>query len=199
MFKRIIYILSIGILALLFACAGQSKDESAPTNAMMEESEDAKGVLSETDIIDLPEELSEEQQNAFQLRAIQKLEDFTDYVKLLSEADMDNDLKEHSRELIKQVFIHDSIAVFSPDSNLLSFIEEISAVSSPITFKTNKIEFSNPIAKDSLGSYTGEMKVIWEPLNDTNVNHVQVYLIELTKEFGETNQKTVEIRLGNIY
>ena len=92
--KSILHILIIAIAFALYSCAGEgsSNDNAVSTT---ESSKMSKGIPTEilTELERPKTELTDEQLKAFELRAIQKFEDFTDYIKLISDPDVDQNLE----------------------------------------------------------------------------------------------------------
>jgi hypothetical protein len=167
----------------------------------------SKYAASDFEIETLPENLSTEQQEAFQLRAIQKFQDFTDYLKIISNPKMDKDLKKHSQKLLKELFISDTITItdsslIDPNETTISlsrFILFVKDHPKIVNFKTNNITFTIPLNKDSTDSYMGVMETLIATKHNQKKIKINVHLIEIDKQFGETTQKAIEIKLGNIY
>ncbi|MDF1671908.1 MAG: hypothetical protein P1U41_00245 [Vicingaceae bacterium] len=209
MFKQVLHIISFYLLLVLFSCAGESRYEDAVAPA--EESKSIPGnnaeFTEELNINKLPKSLSIEQQAAFELRAQQKFQDFLDYLKIVSNPKMDKGLVKHSEELMKELFISDTITITDSSiidqkessiklSRLISLIKQRNKT---VNFLTNNIIFSIPLDKDSSNNYKGIMEASVIRKHKTKTIRVDIYLIETTKQFGDTEQKTIEIKLGNIY
>jgi len=219
MFKLLLHITSICGIAFLFSCAGDSMQESKVAAIATEETEPAGGGNNNTSIEisieTLPENLSKEQQKAFELRAKQKFQDFLDYVQLISNPKMNKDLITHSNKLIKELFLNDSITLadtvnafyipFNLNNTPSILISDFYNTNPLITFnrplkiKTKSISFTNPLTSDSTGNYKGVMQAEIVVNKKSTLKHIDVYLIETNKQFGAEEQKTIEIKLGNIY
>jgi hypothetical protein len=220
MFKLLLHITTIFGIALLFSCASDSMQENKSAASVTEEAEPSAGennkyAVADFEIGTLPKNLSPDQQEAFQLRAKQKFQDFTDYLKIISNPKMDKDLKKHSQKLLKELFLNDSITFsdttnsfyipFNPNDSTPVMISDFHNINLLITFKRplkisiQSISFTNLLATDSNNIYRGIMQAQLT-VNKKNVSkNIDVYLIEIDKQFGETTQKTIEIKLGNIY
>jgi hypothetical protein len=207
--KNKLFLNSTIILALLFfSCAGESKDENISfTETEPKNNIDVGSKEIFTELENPNTEFTSEQLEAFQLRAIQKFQDFTDFIKMISDNKIDKDLREHSIQLSTELFISDSILI--TDSSLINksesivtlinFLKRIKPRSKPITAKTSLIEFIQPLTKDSSNFYTGVMDaVILIKGKNKNIN-IDVKVVEIQKEFGDSSQTTMDVRLGNIY
>ena len=192
----------------LFSCAGESSNEDA--SYLTIESDKTSNDISEETLTELEEpntDLTSEQLEAFELRAIQKFYDFTDFVKMISNNQIDKDLREHSIQLSTDLFINDSVLI--TDSSLIdksessvtlaNFLNRIKPRSTPISVKTTSIEFAQNLTKDTNNIYTGSMYAIVLVNGKTKKINIVVELVEIQKEFGNNSQTITDVRLGNIY
>lgn len=202
---------------VLIGCMNKSSNEDMNVAASVEMEPAAsnnKDIADELIVSELPIELSEDQQKAYQLRAQQKFQDFLDYLKIVSDPKIDKGLVKHSENLIKDLFINDTVTFYDGDTilyemidhnnplPLFDYIENVKIVShrEAITSKIKTAEFVKPLKKDSTDNfYNGKLQteIILNQKSVTKI--VDIYLVETTKQFGDTEQKTVEVKLGNIY
>lgn len=202
MFKLLLHITTICGIVFLFSCASDSMQES---KIATEEAEPAGGGNSEYttadfDIETLPENLSPEQQEAFQLRAKQKFQDFSDYLEILSDKKMNNDLKQHSYKLTMDLFLSDSTTiVINQEKKIKVLLKEYLSLlmknKKSQKFNYKNIQFTENLKRDSLFNYSASITFEAKNISKT----IDVYLIETKKQFGDSEQKTIEIKLGNIY
>ena len=212
--SRLIHIALIAFTSLLYSCAGESKD----ANMMASPTESAKAtndIPQEffTELEDTSKKLTQEQLEAFELRAIQKFQDFTDYLEIISDKNVDTNLINHSLNLVEELFINDSVTIPSSDNILgyetldreqallMQYLYDIPNIHHPLEFniKTKSIIFSTPLKLDSTRKYNGilEASLI---INGKKWNkNIDVHLIEVKKDFGKNSQTIKEVRLGNIY
>lgn len=205
--RKLLHIILIAIILALSSCAGESQDKSARTN--VNESAKMSDDFSEevfTELENPNAELAAEQLEAFQLRAIQKFQDFLDYLKIISNPDVDNDLKEHSLQLAIELFMNDStlitdsIITVSIDGIILKdYLEKIKSNKNPIFIGIEKIGFSEPLELDSLNNYKGKIEVSLKIKESAINKKVAVYLIQIEKSFGQHEVNINEVKLGNIY
>jgi len=217
MFKYIIHITYLCLIISLFSCAGESQYNDTAL-ASVEESKSIPGnsveFTEELNINKLPESLSKEQQEAFELRAQQKFQDFLDYLKIVSDPKIDKGLVEHSENLMKELFINDSVTFYDGDTILyqmidhndpillFDYIRDSKLVShrEKIESKINSFNVVSPLKLDSISSnYVGKLEIDMVLNQKATLKTIDVYLVESTKQFAEEEQKTIEIKLGNIY
>ncbi|MBL4594670.1 MAG: hypothetical protein JKX68_12775 [Flavobacteriales bacterium] len=206
--KLLLNITTIFFILVLFSCAGEDmKNDNIST-------ETAKSTTTETDepkeIISVLErgdaELTSEQKEAFQLRAIQKIEDFIDYLRIISDPKVNNDLKEHSYQLALGLFINDSTffsdsAITNPSNSifLTDYLTKMKSRKNPFTVNIKNIQFSEKLELDSLNIYKGSMIMSLGIKQKTVVKNIDVHLLEIQKIFGDSTLAIMEVRLGNIY
>ena len=209
--KQFLHIILIAIV--LYSCAAESKDENtsaSPAESAKTAGDRGGGIFTELEKDN--EELTTEQLEALQLRAIQKFQDFTDYLKIISDNDVDDDLKKHSVQLALDLFINDTITISNSDmlsnvdsskittTSLTAFIDSIHQDTGSLIFITvNTNKFIQPLTIDSTNNYTGIIESSFLVNGKETIKKIDVHLIDIQKEFGETNQTILEVRLGNIY
>ena len=210
--RKFLHIILIAIV--LYSCAGESKDENTlaiPTESA-KKADDLGGGEIFTELEKDNEALTTEQLEALQVRAIQKFQDFTDYIKIISDNDVDDNLKNHSVQLALDLFINDTITISSSDIyenldtnasttiSLAKFVNTLahsSGLQIFITIKTSK--FINPLRINSFNKYSGMIESTFLVNGKETSKKIDVQLIEIQKEFGENSQSIMEVRLGNIY
>lgn len=192
-------------ILFLMSCASDSMQESKVAAVFTEEAEPSAGgkgnnTAIELDFETLPENLSTEQQKAFQLRAKQKFQDFSDYLEILSDKKVNRDLKQHSYKLTMDLFINDSTTIIINQEKkiqilLKEYLTLLMKNKEPQKFNYKNIQFTENLKRDSLFNYSGT--ITFEAKNTSKT--IDVYLIETKKQFGVEEQNTIEIKLGNIY
>lgn len=206
MFKNVIHIISVLIIVSVFiSCAGESKNDSVASGTMIEEDLSAEPNPVELTIKELPDSLTEKQQKAYQLRAKQKFQDFIDYIEILSDKKVDIDLKQHSYKLAMDLFLNDSTTIIiNKEKKINVQLKEYLSLlmmnqKKSERFDYKNIQFTENLKRDSLSKYYGTITFQTKPYNGNLFSTVDVYLIETKKQFGSSVEKTIEIKLGNIY
>ena len=213
--KFLLNITTILTLAL-FSCAGENKDENisfTSTKSVMDSDDVTKEIFTELE--NPSTELTEEQLMAFESRAIQKFKDFTDYIKILYNPKVDDNMTKHSLNLALELFKNDSILI--KDTNLIESFADVHHIGQPIYIidflnllyfelhkktiqvKVKSIELVKPLILDSTNSYNGLMKASLIIENERINLQVDIHLAKIQKDFGENSQSIMEVRLGNIY
>lgn len=187
---------------LLWSCAGQADEEvtaSTDNSARMEE-----------EISPLPQtmsikDLNGAQRNAFEAKSIQKLQDFFDYLKIISDPEVSADLRNHSYNLALDLFVNDTVTV--TDSLLQNgtpipiqkYLSSILVKKNKVTPLVYEVIVAEPLVVDSSETCNGKLNAKFSLRNQQLNKTIAIHLIEVNKTFGETNQKTIEVKLGNIY
>lgn len=197
-----IHIIPFFCLLLLLSCAGESKQ--ADSNAEYEDTptESAKEQVNFNINI---HQLNAAQLLAFKVRAKQKVKDFADYIKIISDPKVEKDFKTHSINLATELFISDTVLI--KDSlltnaggvPLIQYLNELSNAKKNTIIIPKKINFSDSFSIDSLNNYTGTIDTKFKLNGYLLHKKVDVYIIEIDKDFGDTTEKTIEVKLGNIY
>jgi hypothetical protein len=215
--NQLLHIIFFLFALVLFSCASENNDKKVSTTPA--ESTIMKNAVTTEVFTELEEpnaELTSEQLKAFELRAIQKFEDFTDYVAIISNPKVKHDLVNHSLILVQDLFINDSI--FLSDSLLINHftlvsnkepyrqylidllkLESVSAREPKITIQTKFINFLVPLTKDSINNYFGIMDASIMINGKKSIEKIDVHLLKIQKKFGDSIQDIMEVRLGNIY
>ena len=181
--NELLHILIISVAVVLFSCAGESRNEDS-SNATTESTKISNDILVELETPNT--KLTNEQLQAFEVRAIQKFQDFTDYVKIISTNDVEKELINHSLNLMHEIFINDSTEMpfkFHLKTNI----------------KIKKIKFSTPLMIDSIGSFNGIMEASLIINGKRAIKKIDIHLVKIEKTFGDNKQYINEVRLGNIY
>ncbi len=204
------YSIYIFIAFIFFSCANQSMDKNDNLTATMVETEQEMKPIEDVMELEKTEtieqfSLSKEQREAFELRGIQKFQDFIDYIKIISDKKVATPLKEHSLKLAMELFVNDSTMLTDSlltDTNtsitVKSFLTKIKSNKRPITIKVNSIRFSMPIEADSLMNYKGNIEAILSFHGKKTSKNISVLLVNVKKDFGSIDKEITEIRLGNI-
>lgn len=212
--KHLLYIIPTLVALILYSCAGESMKNDMVTEAT--ESAKVDDTISDEIFRGIEEpntELTPEQIKAFQIRAIQKFEDFTGYIKIISDPDVESDLAEHSMRLALELFVNDTVKIkdsilikldIKPDYKpflinkyLLSL--HFRKYKKLVLIKTKSIKFISSLAKDSTNLYQGTMEASLRINGKKSFKNIDVHLVEIRKEFGDNSQAIMEVRLGNIY
>ena len=173
----------------LLSCAGESKQsdngnfesENIPT-------ESAKEIV----IFDLnSDNISNEQSDAFKVRAEQKVKDFFDYVKIISDPKVEEDFKIHALELASNLFasdtstIKDSLLIEGTEATINEYLNNITTSKNSVIIIPKKIAFTQEFLADSTGSYSAIIQVKFIAKGKVSSKNLQIYLLETDKIIGD--------------
>ncbi|MGK7393436.1 MAG: hypothetical protein ACNS62_02650 [Candidatus Cyclobacteriaceae bacterium M3_2C_046] len=186
--KSFILIVWIGV-----SCASMNKED----NYLAEDTVQARKITSaaiESQFIS--NHLTSKNLDAFELRAIQKLEDFNDYLAILTHPQYDQELKLNAMQQASSLFLHPGIDVnFSGISSLEHFLKTTLEHSS----ETPLLDISEIKVKEKL---TPHSDLTYQGLITFRENQqdktARMILKKTPKQFGQENLQVWEIFLGEI-
>jgi hypothetical protein len=159
----------------------------------------------------------EDQLRGFELRATQKLEDFMDFVKIISNSDYPESLREHAREMAIKLFVSDStrIAFLLPGTHRDTVIPVSGLLNLLLYEKDLRIDpalssfrISEPLQEIPKGEYAGKIAYIQlsrffneDPGGSEPIRRLfegDILLRKIPKNFGYETRDVWEVSLGNI-
>lgn len=200
--NRLLSVIVLSTIYCLSACSEKAADESVTS---IEEHDDVSAKNSNNEPVEinsLPEKLSEEQRDAFELRAIQKFEDFVGYVKIISDQKVDKNLIAHTMQQATELFVSDTTTIQDSLINngnavqMNTYLQSLKKSKKPQNIIIDNSCFSSHLSEES---FKGTIEVYLTIKNKKIVKYVDVFLVEVNKNFGGQNEETIEIKLGNIY
>lgn len=201
----------IGLTWLLISCAAEvdRSDESASdftdSSFLIEESSNLEvDYLSDNNIV------------AFEQRAMQKLEDFSDFLAILSDTTIDSEFKKQAALMAVEIFINTENTIsFSLSDDLSADEQTIEAFLLELqngklgilSIEIQNVSTSQKMKQSNNQEYKGLMKLELSIANkrETQIkkNTVQleceVMAKKVDKEFGNTSKMVWEVFLGDIY
>ena len=152
---------------------------------------------------------------AFEISAKEKLIDFADYIKIVSDTCLAHSFRMQSSELVKDLFISDEIRVSGwcktyPKSGLVSLEELLANIMKegmPGWIKPVQINISEPFVMENDSTYfcnlTSNCKFLpWESNDTSELSdriYVNIYLIKRLRSFGKDQYRVWDVYLGDIY
>lgn len=203
--NKVFFLLVVPVLLCFYSCASKSADENMNNLAsepVMSKDDAGGAAMAYMEINELPEQLSEEQKEAFELRAIQKLEDFIGYLKIISDRKVDKKLVSHTVTQANELFVSDTITIQDSLINdgsptlISNYLNALEKNANPLTISIGQSCFTTHLNTET---YRGTIETHLLIKTKELVKYVDVYLVEISKDFGGEQQKAVEVRLGNIY
>lgn len=162
------------------------------------------------------EKLDETKLNAFEERAIEKIQDFGEYVMIYSNQDYDTAFKSQAGKMIFDLFIDSNVEINidlsngkSEDIALIGFLEQLDScdynelvVSSQDFFLNTPLHFSADSLYEGEVSYTNEVYGVKSGdslLIHSASNRVEIIVRKVNKKFGNRSNLIWKVFLGKIY
>lgn len=204
----------VAILAYLLlcskSCGSDEKDDSAKQAAELTQTKVSIKNEFESD------NLSKKSLRAFEVKAKQKLVDFSDYLDIYSDKQMDESFKSQARQMILDIFMSDTIRVTTlllQESNAKYFqITEFLSSSSAsgynsMDFIFDSIEVAAPLLRTDNFNYKGRLsfsrRVKISSASDTLFTgpdrmEVDIFASKVRKQFGSDTLQIWSVFLGDI-
>ena len=210
--NRISYISIIVIIYLVCSARTCTEDEDATAKKeeqyIMNLKESVKHVF-------MSDSLSDQLLRAFEITAEEKLNDFADYMKIISDTTLDLRFRQQATELVRNLFVASDIELQSwsrvyhvTGLNTLELLLEHS-ISEGIScwIQPSQINVINPFTQVNDSTVTGGLSFIQNciPFNATGQSElvpgeatIDIYIIKEIKSFGDKQLRVWEVYLGAI-
>jgi hypothetical protein len=183
--KQINYIFLFVAFTLLSCGRAMEKEEKMKEQ---DSSVLSENTIDKTELDFLTDSLSDKQKELFGKRAIQKLEDYYNYIEILSNKNYDTTLRNHAMVLATELFLDkkniepiiDSYSNNSTDSIAVS-IHNVSISSVPVTITDS--------------TYRGELVFEERIKNKTKIQHINFIIKKGNKHFGQEEHSVWETYL----
>jgi len=152
---------------------------------------------------------------AYEMTAIEKLNDFADYMKIISDTTLDLRIRKHTAELVKGLFLTDEIDLSGwskswPETGLnihdslisYSLSEGVSFYNRPI-----KINVIKPFTSINDSTFTGDLSFNYKSFSLSGQDTsgiisgelvIDIYLVKKLRYFGKDQIKVWDVYLGDI-
>ena len=207
-------VITCSVLAFLLFC---SKSCEKPENENAARDEIAfKATLDSINNSFQSDHLSEQTLRAFETKAKQKLADFADYLQIYTDDSLDESFKDHTRQMILDLFISDSVHIKIRISNeekennltLKEFCKmDFPSGKNSMEFIFDSIDLSEPLHSVNKITYIGGLKFSQRyelpspPSSEVyyQVNkEVDIIAARVRKKFGSDTLKIWQVYLGDI-
>ena len=159
---------------------------------------------------------SDQTLRAFEMKASQKLTDFSDYLQIFHDTSLDATFKEHTRQMIRELFISDTIHIdfrISEEQKVtnLTMSNFFNILSSsdfkPTSIIIDSIIISDPLQRSGEGKYSGSLKFIQRldmPAGSHNGSvtsfskTIDIIATRINKSFGDDTLYIWQVYLGDI-
>jgi hypothetical protein len=162
------------------------------------------------------EALSETTLRAFESKAMQNLNEFTDYLLIYSDPSLDTDFRQQAGKMILSLFISDTVTLKLHDpsgkkvqiTTLAHLLKDLRANSAKTyDLIADSIVISSPLARVGRLNYKGiiqfNQKIHLISLNDSMYErsirmNMEIFAIRIKKSFGTDTMKIWQLYLGGI-
>ena len=201
-------------IMIYVVCSARTCNEDEDVAARREE-QNIMNLKDSVVFIFMSDSLNDLLLRAFEVSAAGKLNDFADYLKIISDTTIDLNFRQHAADLVKELFVTDKIKFHyqgraRPESgfNTLELLlsQSISGRSSYL-INPIQISVSRQFEWENDSTYTGNLSFINRcvPFNDIDKTKtesrklmIDIYLIKKNRSFGKDQIKVWEVYLGDI-
>ena len=192
------------------SCGSDEKDDAAKNETELTQSKASIKAEFESD------DLSRKSLRAFEVKAKQKLVDFSDYLGIYSDKQMDESFKNQARQMIKELFISDSVRINTLLSNekdeksiaIGEFLISYSASGfNSMDFIFDSIEVAEPLRRTDDYNYKGRLSFSRRAKTFTDTDTVftgpvrmeaDIMVSKVYKQFGSDTLQVWGVFLGKI-
>jgi hypothetical protein len=205
----------IWILIIIYlVCSARTCNESEETTEMQKEQYTVTLMRSVKHVF-TSDSLSDPLLRAYEITAMGKLTDFTDYMKIISDTTLDLKFRQHAADLVKGLFVTNEIELYNcsgiyPGSGL-NTLELLLAHSLsegiPCRIDPFRITVRNPFVSKNDSTFIGNLSFINKcgPISRKNTSEIvsvklvfDIYLVKKLKSFGKDRIGVWEVYLGDM-
>lgn len=210
--KWIRYILILIMIYLVCTARTCNEDEAIAVGREEQYTMNLKDSIKDFFVSDT---LNDQFIRAYEVTAVQKLNDFADYLRIISDTTLEMRFRQHAAGLVKGLFITDKIELNNlsrsyPESGL-NTLELLLAHSlsegAPFPFNPVQITVSKPFANKNDSTFSGNLSFINSYIlsgsRDTSETEsvsliIDIYLVKKLRSFGQDRIKAWDVYLGDI-
>ena len=202
------------LIVIYIVCSARTCNESEVTTDVQKE-EYTMNLINSVKNVFTSDSLSDYFLRAYEKTAIEKLNDFADYMKIISDTTLDLRFRKHTAELVKGLFLTDEIDLSGwsksypePGLNILDTLISYS-LSEGVSFwnRPMQINFIKPFISINDSTFTGDLSFNYKSLSlsiqDTleiasGSLVIDIYLMKKTKTFGKARFTVWDVYLGDM-
>jgi len=202
------------LLMIYIVCSARTCNENEEASEKQKE-QYTINLLNSVKQVFTSDSLSDHLLRAYEITATEKLNDFADFMKIISDTTLDVRIRQHAAELVMDLFISDEIELSGwsksypePGLNILNNLVSYS-LSEGVSFwnRPMHINFIKPFASINDSTFTGILSFNYKSLSlsgqDTSEISsgrliIDIYLMKKTKAFGIDRLPVWDVYLGNM-
>jgi len=210
--NRVKYIWILIIIYLV--CSARACNESEEATDVQKE-QYTVNLMNSVKSVFTSESLSDHLLRAYEITASEKLTDFADYMKIVSDTTLDLRFRQHAAELIRNLFIDSNIDIrsWSRVYNMVGFdtlellLEHSLLLGNSFWTPISHITINNPYNCENDSTFTGSLSFycrripfgIHDTLETGTEKHmIDIYLLRKLKSYGDQKFRVWEVYLGDI-
>jgi len=202
------------LIMIYLVCTARTCNEDEATTASREE-QYIMNLKDSVKHVFMSDSLTDQLLRAYEVTALEKLNDFADYMRIISDTALDLKFRQHAAELVKGLFISDDVELHSrskiytePDLITLEFLLA-NSLSEGISYRINPLQItvSNPFVSKNDSTFIGNLSFINKcvPLSSKDTSEIKsrelvidIFLIKKLRSFGNDQIKVWDVYLGDI-
>lgn len=202
------------LIMIYIVCTARTCNEDEETTATREE----KYTMNLKDSVKhvfMSDTLTEQMLAAYEVTAAQRLNDFSDYMRIISDTALDLRFRTHAAELVKDLFVGDETELSGwsksrPEPGLNSLNNLISySLSGGVTFWNQPVQINliKPFTSINDSTFTGDLSFNYKTLSPNGLDTldivsgrlvIDVFLMKRTKSFGKEQLHVWDVYLGKM-
>jgi len=205
----------IWILLLVWhVCTARTCNEDEEVAARREE-QSAKQLIQSVENVFTSDTLSDDFLRAYEITAINKLNDFADYLKIISDTTLELKFRQHAAELTRNLFMPIEIKLKNwskayPEPGLYTLgnlLEHSLSKGISCWLQPQQINVSTPFILKNDSTFSGALNFKQDRiyLNNQEISEsvsgeliIDIYLIKQSKQFGDEKLNVWKVYLGDI-
>jgi len=202
------------LIVIYIVCSARTCNESEEATEVQKE-EYTMNLMNSVKHVFTSDSLSDHLLRAYEITATEKLTDFADYIKIISDTTLDLRFRQHAAELVRDLFISDEIDLSGwsksypePGLNILEHLLSYSLYEGVLFWiKPININIIKPFTSINDSTFTGNLSFINKcvPLSSRDTSEIEsvelvidIYLVKKVRSFGKDQISVWNVYLGDI-
>jgi hypothetical protein len=202
------------LIVIYIVCSARTCNENEEASEMQKE-EYTTNLRNSVKHVFTSDSLSDNLLRAYEITATEKLTDFADYIKIISDTTLDLRFRQHAAELVRDLFISDEIDLSGwsksypePGLNILEHLLSYSLSESVLFWiKPININIIKPFTSINDSTFTGNLSFINKcvPHSSRDTSEIEsgelvidIYLVKKLRSFGKDQISVWDVYLGDI-
>jgi len=202
------------LLMIYIVCSARTCNENEEASEKQKE-QYTINLLNSVKQVFTSDSLSDHLLKAYEITATEKLNDFADFMKIISDTTLDVRIRQHAAELVMDLFISDEIELSGwskyypePSINLLDNLISYS-LSKGVSFwnQPTQVNFNKPFTSINDSTFTGDLSFKYKSLSFSGQDTseivsgrmlIDIFLMKRSKTFGKDRLTVWDVYLGDM-